>query len=554
MSVGLVLGTKEASPLEFWVGIHESSSLQLDDLVTVETLVPESGEMVTFYGVVDHVAKKFEGTQFDTDTSLAVHGILPVTLSHAAHVVVTRIEPQKYIPPHPGSEVFRAHGKSAERGLYFDRMEHKIPVGFNKSREPFYINFSFLNGEKGAHVSISGISGIATKTTFAMFLLYSIFRGKTHAKEISSNNHAIVFNVKGEDLLFLDQRNSKFEEKEKENYELLKLPALPFDSVSFHAPPKPNEELVVPATMRRTENVKPFFWTLRQVARERLIGFFFEEGGEDLGTLEHAISVLSDKLLTLASDSKGDEAPLQSPSGRPLTSLEDLLTDLRDQPESWYGASQVASQTQRALFRRLSQAAQQGRGLIRPLPAGTKAGGFQLDWRQKQITVIDLHTLQSGAKMFVVGSILKKILEEKEKTGSSEPRVFVVVDELNKYAPREGWSPIKSRLLDIAERGRSLGIILIGAQQTASQVEARIFANAAIKVVGRLDPAEAGHPEYDFLTSTFRKRALMLSPGSMIISQPDVPTPVIAQIPYPVWATRPEEAAVPEDLFEKLFP
>ena len=55
--------------------------------------------------------------------------------------------------------------------------------------------------------------------------------------------------------------------------------------------------------------------------------------------------------------------------------------------------------------------------------------------------------------------------------------MFLVLDELNKYAPREGWSPIKEVLLDIAERGRSLGLILIGAQQTASEVERRVVAN-----------------------------------------------------------------------------
>ena len=36
--------------------------------------------------------------------------------------------------------------------------------------------------------------------------------------------------------------------------------------------------------------------------------------------------------------------------------------------------------------------------------------------------------------------------------------MFLVLDELNKYAPREGRSPIKEVLLDIAERGRSLGV------------------------------------------------------------------------------------------------
>ena len=85
--------------------------------------------------------------------------------------------------------------------------------------------------------------------------------------------------------------------------------------------------------------------------------------------------------------------------------------------------------------------------------------------------------------------------------GTSRPLVFVVLDELNKYAPREGSSPIKEVLLDIAERGRSLGIVLIGAQQTASEVEGRIVQNAALRVVGRLDPAEAERAEYGFLTA-----------------------------------------------------
>ena len=75
--------------------------------------------------------------------------------------------------------------------------------------------------------------------------------------------------------------------------------------------------------------------------------------------------------------------------------------------------------------------------------------------------------------------------------------MLVVLDELNKYAPREGRSPIKDVLLDIAERGRSLGIVLIGAQQTASEVEPRVVANCSLRVVancslrvvGRLDAA-----------------------------------------------------------------
>ena len=128
-----------------------------------------------------------------------------------------------------------------------------------------------------------------------------------------------------------------------------------------------------------------------------------------------------------------------------------------------------------------------------------------INWRAKQVTVVSLTGLYEVGKGFVVGSVLQQIQEEKEATGSAEPLCFIVVDELNRYAPREGWSPIRERLLEIAERGRSSGTILIGAQQTASEVERRIVANPAFRIVGRLDAAEAERAEYGFLTPSLRR-------------------------------------------------
>ena len=139
--------------------------------------------------------------------------------------------------------------------------------------------------------------------------------------------------------------------------------------------------------------------------------------------------------------------------------------------------------------------------------------------------------------------MLKRMFEDKEKAGSARPLVFVVLDELNKYAPREGWSPIKDVILDMAERGRSLGVILIGVQQTASQIERRVVANSSFRVVGRLDTAEAQHGEYGFLPAATRMRASILKPGTMIVSQPEIPIPLLVQFPFPAWATRPSEAA-----------
>jgi len=180
-----------------------------------------------------------------------------------------------------------------------------------------------------------------------------------------------------------------------------------------------------------------------------------------------------------------------------------------------------------------------------------------------QVTVVDLHNLNERAQRFVVGVTLQRAFERKEQSGSAKPLLFVVLDELNKYAPRDGESPIKEILLDVAERGRSLGIVLIGAQQTASEVERRVFANASVKIAGRLDAAEAGRPEYGFLPATHQRRATIAKPGTMFVNQPQLPVPLVVEFPFPAWATRPAErtggnpaatgaAAAPDDPYSGL--
>ncbi len=537
--VGLVLGTKDASPLEFWVGVLKDKYLELDDVIEVSTKIPGKDETVTFYGVVDHVRKLYEGVQFDSDTLLAEEGLIPVEVSYAAFVKVTRVEPEMYIPPHPGDKVFRSTS-GVEKGLYFDRMERKIPVGIMRNGEVVYSNLEFINGEKGGHLSISGISGVATKTSYALFFLYSLFNSKALGKERTST-HAIIFNVKGEDLLFLDKPNKKLKEEERKKYEILGLPAdKPFEGVRFYAPVRPYQSGIEVMTEKRKEGISPYFWTMRDIAQRRILRFLFSSGGEEeISTLMHAIRKVEDKLYKLSHSGSKDD-PLEK-DGKKINTLFDLKKDIEEDEGWWFEGGNVASQTVSAFLRRLDHAAASARSIIRPIPKGSSSSSFGINWKSSQLTVIDINRLDSYSKMFVVGVIINDIFKEKEKSNTSRPLVFIMLDELNKYAPRSGWSPIKELLLDIAERGRSLGILLIGAQQTASEVEKRVFANSAIKVVGRLDPAESERTEYDFLTSTLRKRAIMINSGTMIYHQPDVPVPLLLRFPFPLWATKKEE-------------
>jgi len=129
----------------------------------------------------------------------------------------------------------------------------------------------------------------------------------------------------------------------------------------------------------------------------------------------------------------------------------------------------------------------------------------------------------------------------------------VVLDELNKYAPREGTGPLKDMLIDIAQRGRSLGVLLVGAQQSASRVAPEVLENASIRISGRLDAAEAERAEYGWMLPSTRARARLLKPGTMVVSQPAVPVPLVVTFPFPPWATRREEVAADgEDPFSGL--
>jgi uncharacterized protein len=544
--VGRVLGTLDAMPLEFWVGIEEGQYLQLDDVVVVETPLPD-GRAVRLFGVVDVVRARHEGAKFDSDVFLIEEGVLPASVAEAAHVRVTRVEPEVFVPPRPGQSVARATGADRDQALFFDAMERRLPIGCSRDGEPVFANLDFLDGSRGAHVNISGISGVATKTTYATFLLHSLFTSGALGGQ-AANTHGIIFNVKGEDLLFLDQPNRSLKSEARAEYAKLGLPMTPFERVQILAPVRRGSKERLPDTGSRQKGVAAFFWTLREVVTERLLRFLFAEAEDASSQIAFVIDRIEAKLAqAVAADGRATD-PWIAIEGRRVESFDGLVQALTDRgldgeshslAERWAGPA--ATGTVAAFERRLAAAARHVGHLIRAEDVGQREQ-HRLDWRRAQTTVVDIHGLHDRAKRFVVGATLKRMFEEKEGLGTTEPLVFVVLDELNKYAPREGSGPIKEVLLDISERGRSLGIILIGAEQTASEVEGRIVANAALRVVGRLDLAEAERPEYAFLTAAGRARAGILKSGTMIVQQPEIPTPLLVRFPFPAWATRKNEA------------
>ena len=538
--VGRVLGTADATPLQFWVAVTPGSYLQLDDVVITHRDVP-GRQPVAISGVVTQVRARHEGAEFESDVFAIAEGTLPAQVQEAAEITTTRVEPEVYVPPAPGALVHRAAGDERNAALYFDRMEKRIPIGTGRDGEPLYLNAEFLDGSRGAHVSISGISGVATKTSFATFLLYSTFRSGVLGGE-AANTKALIFNVKGEDLLFLDHPNTRLDEPTVAAYAKLGLAAGAFPDVAVYAPPRAGDTSGTPDVSSRLAGVDTFYWTLAEFCADRLLPYVFADADDEKQQYTMVVHAVTAYLARAAQPADGGVTIDGTRLGSYADLVDYVVAALSDDATRmlWAGTA-VGLGTINAFARRLIGSKKDLARLIRgDLP--TRRAHAINTAESAQVTVVDLHNLADRAQRFVVGVTLRTEFERKEKAGTAKPLLFVVLDELNKYAPRDGSSPIKEVLLDIAERGRSLGVVLIGAQQTASEVERRIVANSAVRVVGRLDPAEASRPEYGFLPPAQRARALIAKPGTMFVGQPEIPVPLVVEFPFPAWATRPAEA------------
>lgn len=568
--VGRVIASEHSTTQEFRVVLNDDSYLQLDDMVMLETEVPGAGTIRT-YGVVTESEGFYEGAAFESDTfRIAGEGILPAAKVRSARVAVTRVDPELWVAPDPGAEVYRAAGGERDKALYKDEMERPLPVGIGKDGEPVYADLDFFDGRKGGHMSISGISGVATKTSYALFFLRMLTAHPEILGEGAANLRVLVFNVKGEDLLWLDHPNRRLDDESVEEWNRLGVAPDPFRSVRFWAPPRPRSgDVVLPHTGGRQEGVDAFAWTPREFIEEGLLSFLFTDASDYRNQVAFVEERVRSQLLRWAVDVAGEAGAVvlrppppggrkgapqvaPDPGERVIRTLSDLvealdeyLDPLDGEPDqAWSG--RVQSGTISAFMRRLHAASHRLGHLIR---AGESR---RIDRAAARVTVVSIQSLHDLGQRFVVGALLKEAFDEKEQSGRRLPLSVIVLDELNKYAPREGRSPLKEMLIDIAQRGRSLGVLLVGAQQTASRVAPEVLENAALRVAGRLDAAEAERSEYGWMLPSTKARARLLKPGTMVLSQPAIPVPLVLTFPFPAWATRQEEAEERGDPFEGL--
>ena len=349
--VGRVIGTRDSTPLEFWVGVGEGEYLQLDDVVALERVLP-TGEQVKMYGMVGQVIARHEGARFDSDVFLIEDGILPAQVSESAQVTSTRFEPEVFVPPSPGQAVRIATGEERDKALFFDQMEQRFPVGLARNGEPLWVNFEFLNGERGAHVNISGISGVATKTSYATFLLHSLFTSGVLGKA-TVNTKALIFNVKGEDLLHLDRPNARLDDDQRLGYTHLGLPSTPFESVGLFAPPRLGDDRAT-ADVASRHDVTSFFWSVHEFCTEDLMPFLFSDAEDDRAQYTTVVYNVMARLREAESTDSG-AAIIEGVRTRTFRDLVDLVTARVQDEEtrhSWAGPA-IGTGTINAFVRRL---------------------------------------------------------------------------------------------------------------------------------------------------------------------------------------------------------
>ena len=567
--LGLVDGAVPATTRRFTVILAEDAVVQLDDLVATTQVLPDGGT-VTHYGIVVEAVRHIEGASFATDTTRIARDLtMPGETARRVDVQVLRTVPELWLAPEPGAEVIRAAGAGRREALFIDQMDQPLPVGLDQAGEPIYVDFAFLNGKKGGHVNISGISGVATKTSYALFLLYQLLEttaGRLLLGQSAPGTRALVFNVKGEDLLQIDRPNARLAgmDRARESWRALGVedPGS-FRSVRLYAPRAASAvagSLAPDVVSRSSSEVAVYGWTPADFIRRGLLEFCFTDDDGARTQVEFVSQRVRIQLarhcwplaaepgaVVLADPPPGcsynfdkvahERRPArQAGEGTPVHDFADLVAFLAERVEqedpAWMAG--VQSNTGLAFLRRLYALTPRIGQLI-------VTGVAPVDLEDAAMSVVDIHGLHEAAQRFVVGALLAGMFNAKQGKGR-EPLRFVVLDELNKYAPREGRSPLKELLVDIAERGRSLGVLLIGAQQAASAVAPAILRNAAVKVVGRLDAGEVG--EYRFLTPEVRERATRFLPGTMVLDQPLIPAPIPLRFPFPGFATSVEEAAV----------
>lgn len=458
------------------------------------------------------------------------------------HVKVVGNDKGIYTPVLHGSVVTTCTPEDIKKAYGLDKVKNPLPCGYLEmygEQVPVNINADFIVGPDGAHLNISGISGLACKTSYCMFLLNAMQQKYAKSDLTSEKNKTaayVIFNVKGQDLLTIDKA-ADLSDKEKAKYELLGLDPKPFKNVKYYYPYSKSEEnhhmqtfgnwdeTIKAQSVKEKLGIFKYTW---DSCKDRLSYIFANEDIEDsTGTMASVIAYI-----------ESEKAPFNSIKSwkKFKTTMTDLLSDKEQISStniplvSWKKFNRVMDKV--LCDEVFTDDVAEGSGEV-------VLSDALREIKPNDVRVIDIAHLDEKSQGFVFGDVmdtLHAMMSAKNIEGIPD-KIIVFVDELNKYASKDTpkSSQILQQLLEITERGRSLGLILFSVEQFKSAIHERVRGNCATSAFGRTNFVEVANSEYRYYGETYRNMMTRLDPGEYIISNPALRSLMKINFPRPVY-------------------
>ena len=546
-TIGKIIATeKQPSTIEeftFWT--KKDLKLKPFDVVVVEHV-----ENSKTYGVVEEISHM-------TDSPSALAGYISSDFGDVeASAYTERIgmnyvkckvvgnDNNIFIPVQEGRKVFLATEEQIMDALGLNDVKNPLPAGYmemydgeNKQTLPVHFNSHFLIGPEGAHLNISGISGLASKTSYAMFLMKAT--QDVMSKRENESVAFIMMNVKGTDLLKIDQMNERQNELDEIRpvYEKLGLEMKPFQQVKYFYPYSKDytaytyEKEEVIKNRMNAGNAFQYKYLFENDEDKECLDLLFANVDDPNDTIESIINFI----ISNGGNFKGVE------------SWDDFKTALYQQTQSDTASKagkEISVMSWRKFYRLFNKSFQKSRQMFtEKLGKGSVRLRDEIGKIQKNdVMVIDVAKMDEESQGFVFGDVMRAVYNL--KLGSSErkeedipARIVIFIDELNKYASNDvpKSSPILRQLLDITERGRSLGIVLFGAEQFVSDIHKRVKGNCATQAFGRTNAIEITKEDFRFVPSVYKTMLTRQKQGEYIIQNPVFRSMLNIKFPKPIY-------------------
>lgn len=450
-----------------------------------------------------------------------------------------------YTPVRNDSPVYLATKEEIIDALGLKNIQNPITCGSltmyegteNETAIPVRMNAKSLLGPEGAHMNISGISGLAAKTSYAMFLLKSIQEYCTAMNDGVESTAFIIFNVKGRDLTAIDIPG-ELSDIERARYESLGLSAEPFRNVKYYIPYSQSGR----STYIARDDVEEYM----RHGRLMKYKYCYEDDRESLEMLFAGIDdpqqTMESIIAKITDDTDSDFGGGQVTTWGGLIDKVNALSQSKAQGRSG-GSNEITTNSWRK-FKRILRKSVMNDDMFANRAARQmnecRLADEMTTIQPGDVRVIDIAKLSEEKQAFVFGDVLKAIYALKlgEYEGVNPPsRIIVFIDELNKYASKDTpkSSPVLREILDVTERGRSLGVIMFGAEQFRSGIHPRVAGNCAVHAYGRTNAIESAGKDYSHIPTTYRNILLRLEQGEYLLQSPVFRTMLRVKFPRPAY-------------------